>query len=1001
MNTYLLNHMVRLFAVFANIYPSIVIDNIKQYIRLSLKSEYPVQVINEYIELFEENYKNFKNRNDKDLLTKAIDDSVEEINSKTADKIKFLLFIKLQLFEKYILKFSPHQNKSDRNIESLVFNIGKKLGLDEHDLISCKAFIFDRLIDIDNKKNVLVFGNRQVVDVGIQFIGKENLTNQIYFYFVESFQIILFYYKGNDDCKLNNNILFAENIYTFNKGSVISDTNTIFISYNEVLKLFLSDSNPPVTLQTNKLEYTYKNSNNGIHNLSITINSGQLIGIIGRSGTGKSTLINLLNGSLVPNSGNILINGTDLHKNKAKFDGIIGYIPQDDLLVEELTVFENLYLNSKLCLGNLTDEQIRVKVNKLLDDLDLFEIKNLNVGNPINKFISGGQRKRLNIALELIREPWILFADEPTSGLSESDAEEIMQLLTTESIKGKMVIINIHQPSSEIFKLFDQILVLDKEGYSVYFGNPIKSIEYFTQNTGKPIGLKDYCSTCGNINHDTIFKIIEEKTIDKKDHSIKVRKRDPKEWHKLFNETQTTPKENSSEQNALPPIKYSKAAIFKQFAIFFKRNVLSKISNNQYIVLALFVSPVLALILSLLSRHGVDPFGQPTEYVFAYNKNIPSYLFMSVIVALFIGMIVSAEEIFKDRSLLKREKFLGLNKWSYLLSKISLLFLLSLVQTLLFTIIGNSILEINGMFFKFWMILFATSCFANSMGLLISTLFNSVVVIYILVPVFIVPQLLLSGVVVQYDQINRRILSVNEIPIPANLMASRWAYEALMVTQFKDNAYQKHFFNIEKEESNCNYDLIFLIPALNKILEEIPSLEENEKISRVALLTDGLEKLSTTKDYLHEDIASILDKDPVRFNDLASYLYQAKTISGNKLKNLLLEKYKISNNLLYELGNHESFYEFKNKNYNYKVAEIVLNRTDFEYYKIINNRFIRKMEPIYLNVNSGKRNAPFYASDKFFIKKTLGSLSYNLLILWLMTTTTIFFVYLIFSRKNF
>src|SRR5690606_30210444 len=130
--------------------------------------------------------------------------------------------------------------------------------------------------------------------------------------------------------------------------------------------------------------------------------SGKLIGIMGASGSGKSTLLNVLNGSYKPSAGAVKINGLDIHNpsNKDKIEGVIGYVSQDDLLIEELSVFQNIYYNAKLCFGNLNDKQILRLVLKVLNSLGLEEIKDLKVGSPLDKTISGGQRKRVNIALE-------------------------------------------------------------------------------------------------------------------------------------------------------------------------------------------------------------------------------------------------------------------------------------------------------------------------------------------------------------------------------------------------------------------------------------------------------------------------------------------------------------------------------------------------------------------------------------------------------------------------
>ncbi len=115
----------------------------------------------------------------------------------------------------------------------------------------------------------------------------------------------------------------------------------------------------------------------------------------------------------------------------------------------------------------------------LLNSIGLYEAKDLKVGSPLEKTISGGQRKRLNIALELIREPSVLFVDEPTSGLSSRDSENIMDLLKELALKGKVIFVVIHQPSSDIFKMFDKLLILDLGGRPIYYGNPVDGVLYF------------------------------------------------------------------------------------------------------------------------------------------------------------------------------------------------------------------------------------------------------------------------------------------------------------------------------------------------------------------------------------------------------------------------------------------------------------------------------------------------------------------------------------------
>ena len=233
---------------------------------------------------------------------------------------------------------------------------------------------------------------------------------------------------------------------------------------------------------------------------------------MGGSGVGKSTLVNLLNGKIEPTSGRIHINGHTIHK--ASQEGVIGFVPQDDMLFEELTVYQNLYYNARICFSDFSPGLLDKTVCKVLEDLDLLEIKDLKVGDPLNKTISGGQRKRLNIALELMREPSVLFVDEPTSGLSSMDSEKVMILLKDLARKGKLVITIIHQPSSDIFKLFDKLWMLDKGGFPIYNGNPIDAVVYFKTMSTQVNAAESECTKCGNVIPEQILQIIEANEIN-------------------------------------------------------------------------------------------------------------------------------------------------------------------------------------------------------------------------------------------------------------------------------------------------------------------------------------------------------------------------------------------------------------------------------------------------------------------------------------------------------
>ena len=209
-------------------------------------------------------------------------------------------------------------------------------------------------------------------------------------------------------------------------------------------------------------------------------------------------------------NGSIFLNGYDIHTESEKLKGLIGYIPQDDLLLEELTVYQNLYYNARLCFGDLMMKRYVRLVDKVISDLELDEISDLQVGDPLNKKISGGQRKSLNIGLELMREPAILFVDEPTSGLSSHDSSKVMELLKGQTRKGRLVFSIIHQPSSDILKKFDRLWILDKGGYMIYDGDPVDALVYFKTETSQANAAESECRTCGNVETDNILQVNRE-----------------------------------------------------------------------------------------------------------------------------------------------------------------------------------------------------------------------------------------------------------------------------------------------------------------------------------------------------------------------------------------------------------------------------------------------------------------------------------------------------------
>ncbi len=709
---------------------------------------------------------------------------------------------------------------------------------------------------------------------------------------------------------------------------------------------------------------------NGMHNLSFTLRSGELVAIMGGSGVGKSTLLSLLNGNLLPQSGSITINGHDIKEPEAK--KMIGFVPQDDLLIEELTVYQNLWYTARFCFASMPDNELDERVMDVLTQLGLDQARDLKVGSPVNKYISGGQRKRLNIALELIREPAILFLDEPTSGLSSTDTEKVINLLKEQTNKGRLIVVNIHQPSSDVYKLFDRLWLLDKGGYPVYDGNPIEAVSYFKRAADYADFSSSTCPTCGNVNPEIVLNIIDEKKIDSNGLLSDERKFTPKQWHEMY--LQNRPEMPQVEKTDIPPSDQKRPGVFKQFLIFFRRNVSTKLTNLQYIFVTLLEAPVLAAICAFLTKYTPDS----GIYSIMDNKNLPSYLFMAIIVAIFLGMSGSAEEIIRDRALLKREKFLSLSYKSYIASKIVYMAVVCLVQTLLFIMVGNSIVGIGGMFWIWWLILFASAFLSALIGLMLSQNMNSVVAIYISIPLLLIPQILLCGLVVSFEDLNSKSETGN-VPVIGDIIPSRWSYEALAVASYSMNPYEAPFYRQDRQRYEAlYYDQSFAYELESRVENIRSEQEQGREVNpqHRAVLESELPRLS--------QVTGIGEySGDWSYDSLIEYISSARKVLSKRCNKTTLALDKEINAFINEHGKDE-LVSRKQANYNLQLENLVLNRNTDHIYSVVGSHIVPRSGYIFLTPRSHNGRAPFYSGVKVVGSREIDTVWFNLGVLLVM-----------------
>lgn len=1015
MNEYLLKAIIRLLAIVAK---ENVSEECREKIKFIVYRQADREHAKEYLKIFDDFTAVKKHGQDQNANTE-MDVETEEFVEEWANIMLICKRINLEssIFQKVlvvlrVIELSLVDGKLSERQNNLIFYISKTLNVDQNIVNSLKQFVFGRDIKGLYNENILIIDNGTNKEYSCcKHIERPNLIGFLAILYIPEIESYIIKYIGDRIVLLNGAAMNNKFTYIFPSGSNLHGSNIRPVYYSDVVTQFkVIKQKDNIQLTARDVWVRFKHGRIGLRNINLNENCGKLIGIMGASGAGKSTLLETLNGKIKPHHGEVLINGVDVHREQDKIKGLIGYVPQDDLLIEDLTVYENLYFAAKLCFADYSNTQIEACVTETLRMLGIYESRNLKVGNPLQKTISGGQRKRLNIALELLREPAILFLDEPTSGLSSRDSENILNLLKELALKGKLVITTIHQPSSDIFKMFDNLMLLDVGGYQIYYGDPVDSIVYFRDVVKMIQRDKGSCITCGNVSVEQVFNIIETKVVNEYGQLTEKRRLSPKDWGDQFCK-RILPKINLDiTPSPLPKTTFKIPSWYRQFKVFCKRDILAKLKNKQYLIINFAEAPLLGLIIGYFLRYYNPGADNTLGYTFENNPNIPYYFLMSIIVALFVGLSVSGEEIIKDRRILQREKFLNLNRISYLNSKVIILFGISAIQTFTFAIIGNSLLQFHGMFLAYWLILFSSACIANLIGLIISSAFDSVITIYILIPMILIPQLMFNGVAIDFDKLNPSISSSDRVPMLGEMMVSRWAYEAIMVKQFKDNPYERFFYENDKIMADADYKTGYFLKALDTKLATCNAALRGD-VTRQEIAAP----LNLIKNELRKELQLVGAEDQVDWNKLVPDQFDSTAHDVLEAKIQQLKRYYISKKNraqdardsalrvnIREKELEQAYFDLKNAYTNEKISAMVKNQSLTAIMEV-KNRLIRKVTPIFatpqIPENPWNFRTFYYAPEKYFMGRYYDTFWFNVVLIWCMALVTLIILYLDLLKK--
>lgn len=826
-------------------------------------------------------------------------------------------------------------------------------------------------------------------------IEVEALTSEVNILFLERSKMFVLKCLGNEELMIEGGHIAVCKFKILEPGSTLKINDQSAIRYSDIKQKYLQFKLlTGIKLIAENISFKQKKRNKGIKEFSVYETSGVLVGILGKEGVGKSTLLELLAGQKIPDTGKILINDYNLKTNRYLLKSVIGYIPEDDLLFNELTVYDNLMLNARLFFSKSTLKELDKKINQLLEKLDLLEYKNTVVGSMHEKNLQPGQRRILNIALELLRKPKILLVDNPYYGLNNVESSRIVKLLHDYTFGGNLVITSISQTNPQSFRMFDRLWIIDESGYPVFTDDAYKASDYFSTMldiAGLEIDSND-------TTPESILGLVDFRLTDYSGRWGK-RKISPSEWYEHYKTHQEQKRKPvQTEKTPLPTGILKLPNLETQFKIFNIRNFKIKFSNSWKIIYTLLAGPFIAFFLGIILRY--SPQG---VYAFIDNPNIPLYLFSCSVISLFLGLIISANEIFKERNLLNKEEYLEFSMFSYVNSKILYLFLITSIQTFLLTITGNLILGIRGMLLQYWLILLSSGCFGVILGLNLSMIQKNLYSIYEKsIPIILALQIFLGSGIIQYENLNKS--ESPYVPILGELMIVRWAYEAMVVEQFKNNKYENLIYPYEKEQSIYTYYTYDLVPQLEQYLEKCmqKELEKDSVEYFLGLIRNGINKVIIDPDifefeYLNK--LNIKDFDNTIALETKDYLTYLEINTYNAYEDAVMKKNDFIRFLMDSLG-YETFTNLKNNNFNTRIANLVMNKDEPQSLKTYKNKLYQLSDPIFQRPTSNFGRAILFVPEKKFRGEVLDTLWFNITFIWLFSFLFYLILLIIPPAKN-
>ncbi len=504
-----------------------------------------------------------------------------------------------------------------------------------------------------------------------------------------------------------------------------------------------------------------------LHNISLSILPQEFVAILGPSGSGKSTLLDTLNGLRPATSGTVFVNGTNFYRNYQAFQTQLGYVPQRNIIHEELTIAQALDYAARLRMPpDTTVPERQGRVKEVLSELGLSHRKDV----PISR-LSGGQQRRVCIGAELLTQPSLFFLDEATSGLDPGTEADMMVLLRELADQGRTILIITH--ATQNIRECNLVIFMAEGGRLAYFGPPDQMLSYFRTTFAEEfsgIKLDDFSGIYRALDKEKNPNAPSSEDLERafKD-SAYYQEYVLGRQQVLNSRTEEPPKRTRFGKSSKEP--KSRVSSWDQFLILTARNLSILAQDKSNLILTLLIAPLLGM-LSFVSwsRNLFDP-------VAGNAGQALTMIFVTTLIAVMIGSMTTMRDLVKEVEVYRRERMIGLKILPYIGSKVAIAFILALYQAATYLLVTKLAVNIPGdwgVTFEMYITIGLAIFGGMAMGLLVSAFAPSQNIVPLLILMFLVPQIIFSGGIQPVDSFGFAGKVINHLTV------IKWPFESMI-----------------------------------------------------------------------------------------------------------------------------------------------------------------------------------------------------------------------------